>query len=342
MRNSKLNYVVVGIFVLAMLSSLIISIAMLSGRTGATDKYFAIYRNVTGLKFGSQVLYEGFPIGQVEQVTPVAQGAMMSFRVDFSVIEGWLIPEDSIAKLAAPGLLSAMTLSLSAGQSAQALQPNSQVIAQEATNAMDMISSLADQTSSFAEQDIRPLIAKISPLLDSLTKTSDSLGVVVADAGGTLIPDLQDLTGDLVERIPKITDDVEQIVMRLEGSSIELDALLNSKNRKKIEALIENMDKTSTNFADLSRNMDVRLKDMSLNVNSLIKDVNSVVTDNQTKISESVADARYVAGSLARHIDALNQNMEAMSRNMYEFSRQIRLNPGLLLGGTPPRDEAKQ
>ena len=25
---------------------------------------------------------------------------------------------------------------------------------------------------------------------------------------------------------------------------------------------------------------------------------------------------------------------------MYEFSRQIRENPGLLLGGTPPKDQA--
>jgi len=27
---------------------------------------------------------------------------------------------------------------------------------------------------------------------------------------------------------------------------------------------------------------------------------------------------------------------------MYEFSRQIRLNPALLLSGKPPKDEAKQ
>ena len=101
MRNNKLNYVIVGSFVLAMIFGLIFSIAMLTGRTGATDKYFAVYRNVTGVKFGTQVLYEGFPIGQVEEVTPVAEGSKMSFRVDFTVVEGWRIPEDSVAKIAA-------------------------------------------------------------------------------------------------------------------------------------------------------------------------------------------------------------------------------------------------
>ena len=66
------------------------------------------------------------------------------------------------------------------------------------------------------------------------------------------------------------------------------------------------------------------------------------VVDNKGNIDKSMVDLRYVADSVARHIDSLNQNMEATARNMYEFSRQIRQNPGLLLGGTPPRDEARQ
>jgi phospholipid/cholesterol/gamma-HCH transport system substrate-binding protein len=36
----------------------------------------------------------------------------------------------------------------------------------------------------------------------------------------------------------------------------------------------------------------------------------------------------------------INQNLEGAARNMFEFSRQIRQNPGLLLGGKPPTDEA--
>lgn len=63
MNGGKLNYVVVGAFVLAMLVALVVSLAVLMGRTGATDDYYAVYRNVTGVKFGTQVLYEGYPIG---------------------------------------------------------------------------------------------------------------------------------------------------------------------------------------------------------------------------------------------------------------------------------------
>jgi len=85
MNGVKVNYVTVGVFVLAMAAALIVSLAVLMGRTGATDDYYTVYRNVTGVKFGTQVLYEGYPVGQVEKVTPVPSEGGMAFRVDFGV-----------------------------------------------------------------------------------------------------------------------------------------------------------------------------------------------------------------------------------------------------------------
>jgi phospholipid/cholesterol/gamma-HCH transport system substrate-binding protein len=330
MRNNKLNYVIVGSFVLAMVFGLVFSIAMLTGRTGATDSYYAIYKNVTGVKFGTQVLYEGYPIGQVEEVTPVADGAAMTFRVDFTVEKDWGIPNDSVAKIAAPGLLSAITLSIKAGKSEEPLNAGSQVIGQEAANVFAVVSSVADQISSLAEQDIRPLLSNISPLLKSLTITSNSIGDLLKGDGNMLASELVILTKDLSARVPKIAADIEVITSRITKSSKELSSLLTEKTRTQIESLISNMDTAAANFTNLSSNLD-----------GLIKDFNSVVKGNKNNIDESIVDVRYVTDSLARHIDALTQNMEATSRNMYEFSRQIRQNPGLLLGGTPPRDEAK-
>ena len=308
MRNNKLNYVIVGSFVLAMVFGLIFSIAMLTGRAGATDSYYAMYKNVTGVKFGAQVLYEGYPIGQVEEVTPVSDGAAMTFRVDFTVKKGWGIPKDSIAKIAAPGLLSAITLSIKAGKSEEPLDTGSEVIGQEAANVFNVVSSVADQVSSLAEQDIRPLLKNINPLLKSLTKASDNFGYLLEDVS---------------TNVPKIAGDIEVITSGMSN-------FLTEEKRTQIEGLISKMDSAATNFTDLSGNLD-----------SSIKDLNSVVKSNKNNIGESIVDVRYVTDSLARHIDALTQNMEATSRNMYEFSRQIRQNPGLLLGGTPPRDEAQ-
>ena len=125
MRTSKINYFIVGLFVIVMIVGLVVSVALLTGRTGATDGYHAYYSNVTGVKFGTQVVYEGYPIGQVIEVVPEEQDGRMRFRVNFDVVQGWRIPDDSIVEIAAPGLLAAVTLAVNAGESATALDPGS-------------------------------------------------------------------------------------------------------------------------------------------------------------------------------------------------------------------------
>jgi phospholipid/cholesterol/gamma-HCH transport system substrate-binding protein len=53
----------VGVLVLAMLTALIGGIALLTGG-GPADRYFTVYSNVTDVRFGTPVLYEGYPVGR--------------------------------------------------------------------------------------------------------------------------------------------------------------------------------------------------------------------------------------------------------------------------------------
>ena len=58
--------------------------------------------------------------------------------------------------------------------------------------------------------------------------------------------------------------------------------------------------------------------------------------DENGDVKKSFSDTRYVVESIARNIDSINQNMNGAARNLNEFTRQIRNNPGLLLGGSAP------
>tara|TARA_B100000315_G_scaffold251128_1_gene285391 strand:- start:628 stop:1623 length:996 start_codon:yes stop_codon:yes gene_type:complete len=328
MKVGKINYVMVGGFVLAMLAGLVVSIAVLTGRTGATDSYFTIYRNVTGVKFGTQVLYEGYPIGQVEKVTPMAEDGKMRFRVDFEVRKGWQIPADSVAQIAAPGLLSAITLSIRAGEG-QALEAGSQVAGQEAANIFAVMSTVAGELSEIAENSLKPLLA-------SINKTVNTFGDMMEGDAEVLIGELGNLAMDVAERLPKVADNIEDFSENINRSSEQLDALLRPENRAKLEGLIANVETASANFVHLSG----ELEETRLNLDEFLASANATVSENKDDIGRSVEDLRRVTDSLARHINTINQNMEGAARNMYEFSRQIRQNPGLLLGGTPPVDKA--
>ena len=147
MKNNRLNYVVVGSFVLIILVGLVASVAALTGRTGATDDYFAIYNNVTGVDFGTRVLYEGFHIGQVEKVSPIEDQRRVKFRVDISISAGWKVPEDSVAEIVSSGLLAAVTINLKAGEKSELLQPGARIESIEAARPTKIISTKLPTTT---------------------------------------------------------------------------------------------------------------------------------------------------------------------------------------------------
>jgi phospholipid/cholesterol/gamma-HCH transport system substrate-binding protein len=322
MRSNKINYFVVGLFVIAILVGLVMLIAVLTGRTGAADRYHAIYRNVTGVKFGTQVMYEGYPIGQVEKVTPMPEKGGMRFRVDLSVNQGWRIPEDSMATIAAPGLLSAITISIAAGASELALKPGSQVKSQEAANIFAVFSSVAGELSALAEQNVKPLLINLNQVVKTFGDLMEKDGKTVFQDVSALVKESAALVQDLSRRAPIIADNIQDFSERMKQNSAEVSALLTPDNRARVERALANLDEAAKNL------------------DQLLALTRTMVTDNRAHVDKSISNMRYVVESVARHVDAINQNMEGAARNMYEFTRQIRQNPGLLLGGTPPKDTA--
>ena len=296
MKTNKINYLAVGAFMIATLTGLIVSIALLAGRTGATDDYYAIYKNVTGIKFGSQVLYEGFPVGQVEEVTPVEIKGRMSFRVDFGVREGWRIPSDSVAQIESAGLLSAITISIQAGLSEKPLTPGEEIQGLESADLLAAVSNVATEISALTEYSVKPLIKNIADAVDLMH-------AMVKDDGREIADGVKAVVADISKHAPDI---------------------------------IKNVDQFSGNFTKLSTDLSATRETLD----QLLVSMNTLVIDNKASVEETIQDLRYVVDSFARHVDSVNQNMEGTSRNMYEFSRQIRQNPGLLLGGTPPKDAA--
>ncbi|MBM3564647.1 MAG: MCE family protein [Alphaproteobacteria bacterium] len=281
MRSNRINYFVVGLFVIVSVVGLVVAVAVLSGRTGAADNYHAVYRNVTGVKFGTQVMYEGYPIGQVETVVPVADAGGMSFRVNFGVRQGWKIPDDSVANIAAPGLLSAITISIAAGKSTTPLKPGAQIKSQEAANIFSAISSVAGDIGSLTEQDIRPLLGNLNRI-------------------AALVRDMMEKE-DLMGKTAAAVDNIQAFTESMKRNSEEISTVFSAENIKKMDRTIANLD---------------------------------------AMIAENKDDVRFAVESVSRHIESINQNLDGMARNMFEFSRQVRQNPGLLMGGTPPRDTA--
>ena len=89
-----------------MLIGFIVAIALLSGRAGEKDTYYTSYGDVSELKYGTKVLYMGYPVGQVEEIEPNWQAQTgVQFDLAMAIATEWRgqIPSDSIAEIKAAG-----------------------------------------------------------------------------------------------------------------------------------------------------------------------------------------------------------------------------------------------
>ncbi|MGA8259302.1 MAG: MlaD family protein [Arenicellales bacterium] len=330
MRSTKLNYVLVGLFVLASLVGMVVAVALLTGRTGATDSYYSIYNNVSGVKFGTQVVYEGYPIGQVTDVKPVSQGGHMNFRVDFDVVRGWRIPVDSKARIAAPGLLAAVTLAIHAGESSTALKPGSEVLSEPQNDMFSALSSVAGEFGKLSQTELRPLLDNLNKTaagINELLRAGGEIDQSVGNLNG-LLKDTRDTVATVRDRLPKIADNLERSSASANEVVDRMTVLLDPANQRKIEDIMTTMQTASHNF-------DKTL----IALNSTIADADDLLNKKGDAV-QTLSQAQYITESIARHIDAINQNLESAARNMNEFTRQIRQNPSLLLGSKAAPDQA--
>ena len=248
MKSERINYVIVGSFVILMLAGIVVSVAMLTGRTGGTDTYYTSYEDVTGLKFGSQVLYMGFPVGQVEKITPELEKGTLVFHLELSVTDrfkNWQVPDDSVAKMKSAGLLAAMAIDIRAGTSGAFLEPGDFIKSQPATDIFAAVSDTANALKRLTE-------TRLEPLLTNLNRYIDSIGEIMVTDGGAVMHDLRTFSTTLANRGPELVDEIVSLSASLRQTSDSLAQVLTPDNADKLDSVVDNVLKASVSLALLS------------------------------------------------------------------------------------------
>ena len=280
MRNHNMNYVVIGLFVAAMLASLVVAMTLITGRTGPSESYTIVFDNVADLKFSARVRFEGFPIGHVEEIEPISDQGRVRFRVTVAVNEGWRMPADSTAHIGKSGFLGASFIDIKRGKSESALEPGGQLAGAPSTDIFSAITRVADEISDVNQELVRPLLIEL---------------------------------GSFSRRLNESMNAVENILS---------------------PANVDTINEMVANFGSMS----AKLNEASYRVRELAARVDGLVAENSANVTGGIEDFRYILKSVAQNIDAINHNLDGAARNLNEFSRQIRANPGLLLGGTPRKE----
>jgi len=242
MRDDQRNYVIVGVFVIAMVTGLVLWIALLSGRTGATDAYYIRYDDVLGLAAGTQIYYDGYPVGLIESIEPDVDGGERFFRLDVSIRKGWKIPEDSRAEITASGLLSAVVINIQGGESTTALEPGDQIPSVEAANLLAVMTEAAAGFSEFLLDTLKPEMERI---VSDLRKTMDQVNVLLSDQNTTRV-------ARILANLESVSGEIQGMTDGLEGTRRQLDEVLGQVRT----LIVENEDEISHSVTDLHESLE--------------------------------------------------------------------------------------
>ncbi len=292
MKSDQINYLVVGSFVIAILAGLIIAIALLTGRTGATDTYFTSYRDATGLKFGSQVLYMGYPVGQVEEISPVVEDGIVSFRVQLEINEefkNWQVPKDSMAQIRAAGLLAAVAIDIRGGKSKETLKPGDHLRGMEQSDVFVAVTDAANTLKFLTENSIKPLI-------EDLQAYVTSFGSAIDERGGDMITNLSLLSRELATRSPELISKFIELSEELKHTSAQFRKLLGEENAQKVGTFVDNMVTASENVVSLT-------EDTRQQINALLGPTTS------QKVDDALLNISSASENVARLSDDVNESL---------------------------------
>ncbi len=307
MRRDTVNYALLGGFVTAMLAAVVVSAALLAGRVGPRDSYFILLENVADVGFGTQVRYEGYPIGQVDGIAPVADGAVLRFRVDIAVDRGWRIPADSVARIGSTSFLGAKTIDIDSGEAGEPVEIGGQVTSAAPKDVFAAMSEVAGEFTDLSQNSLAPMLKQVRTLVGHAS--------------------------DRVEH------DLAALLGRLNNSAAAVEGMLSPENAASLGRLIENAEVASHNLKQGSGD----LRESMARINGLIAELDRMIAENRGGVNNALKDLRYSLAAVARGVDTIVHNFEGTARNMNEFSRVIRRNPSLLIsGGSSGEDDAVQ
>ncbi len=300
MKRDNVNYVLVGAVVVIAFVLLIVALAMITGRGGASTAYFTHYRNVAGLRYGAPVFYQGYRIGQVGTIAPERDANINGvrgtrYKVELDVRRDWPIPKDSLARMTSTGLLADVAIGISEGSSKDMAAPGSELAGAESADIFSAMNELAGQLTELTRGQIAPLIQTLSKRVDSISSNID-------------------------KNTPQLLEQTNALLARLNHASDSLNDVLKPDNRAAIAAILAN-----------ARDVSKELRGTQEKLDDAMDQLDSIAKENRPGVRDSVDNLRSILAALSGRIDSITQHLDVASRNFDEFSREIRKSPNRLL-----------
>jgi len=299
--ESKVNFAVVGAFVLLLGTALVAGVLWLSGGRSFRTTYdtYLVYMNesVAGLSLDAPVRYRGVQVGRVKKIE-LAENTGEEVRLTLDIERGTPIKQDTLAVLRTQGLTGIAHVELSGG-------------------------SLQSPTLTPAPGQRYPVIPSgpslltrldfaVTELLQNLNRSSENLNAVFDEpnrkALAETLANLQTVTGTLAQRSKSIDASLASASQTMQNL-----ARLSSE----LSGLVARVDRSAETFDRMSNQVNKASVDVA-------GTVRGAGTDLHRFTSETLPETRALIGELRE-----------LSASLRRFSTELETNPALLVQGRP-------
>lgn len=301
--ETKINYAVVGLFVLLLSGAMIAGVLWLS--TGnqyskAFDTYVAyMQESVAGLNLNAPVKYRGVNVGKVNKIA-LDESNPEQVKLELSIERGTPITVDTIAVLKAQGLTGIAYIELSGGNSSTALlKPGNAPPYPVIKTGLSLLGRL----------DVG-----MTGLLINLNKTSENLNTLLDDENRVALKKtlvhVAEITGSMAARKAEIEKTLNNTALAMENMA---------KISSQLPALIEQIGRSADSLEKMG-------KDTSRASNSV------------GKIFDGISPgAVHFAEEGLPQLEKLIVEMRELSLSLQQISRQVEQDPSILFLGKDAR-----
>lgn len=301
--ETKVNYVIVGLFVL------LLSVVMIAGVLwlGSGKQYNKVYdtylaymqESVSGLNLNAPVKYRGVEVGQV-RVISLDKANPEQVRLEFAIERGTPIKHDTIAVLKVQGLTGIAYVELSGGSR------DSPLLAPVKKGPYPVIKT--------GPSLLGRLDTALTSLLTSLNKTTENLNALLDEENRSAVKrtlaDVSILTGTLAARKTNIDKTLTNASRTMENAAI-----------------------TSAQLPELIE----RVKRSTEAVEKMAKETSRASASVRKTFDEVGPDAKRFTGDGLPEMERLMAEMRELTASLRRVTEQIEQDPSMLLRGKEAR-----
>ncbi len=162
-----------------------------------------------------------------------------------------------------------------------------------------------------------------------------SPGDKIRSAEAADIMELADsIASQLNEFIPQTTQNINSLLEKLNNSADKVALMVSDENVGHLNNIFKHADSSGKSLSEMAAGF----AQINKQLDSILNRTDLIINDNGEDIRYTVIELKKTIDVISGRIESVMYNLDATTQNMNEFSRELRNNPGVVLGSQPPAD----